>query len=58
MASLGGQYGPSEPDIVNKLLDIPYPWDDTIDSEKQLVTTAIKIPIWGNKDTTIRTFYF
>lgn len=58
--SLGGQYGPSEPDDVdgtNKLLDIPYPWDDTVDSEKQLVTAAIKVPVWGNKDTTIRTVY-
>lgn len=59
-ASLGGQYGPSEPDEVdgtNKLLDIPYPWDDSVDEEKQLVTAAIKVPIWGNKDLTIRTVY-
>jgi hypothetical protein len=58
-ASLGGQYAPYKPGAGEEeiLLDIPYPWSDTVDKEKQLVTSGIKVPIWGNKDPAIRTVY-
>jgi hypothetical protein len=60
-ASLGGKYGPSIPtygDGSYKLLnDIPYPYPDEVDKTRSLITAAIKVPIWGNKDPTIRSVY-
>jgi hypothetical protein len=60
-ASLGGQYGPAYPTELNDserlIQEIPYPFDNTLNKEKELVTASIRVPIYPNRDNTIRTVY-
>lgn len=60
-ASLGGQYGPCQPederDAKNILQDIKYPFTGVVDRETPLVSASIKMPLSNGREVTGRKVY-